>query len=260
VSGYLSSLFGLDGKVALVTGAGSGLGEGIALGFARCGAKVALVDINEAGLKRVEGQIAADGGIAASFPCNVADPAQVKETVRKALERFGRIDIDANVAGIGMRSPAEAMTDAQWDQVIAVNLNGVFYFCREVGCHMLQRGGGGRIINMASIGGVVGVTTGNANYCASKGGIIAMSRSMALEWAPHDILVNCISPSHIQTELIKKLVEEKPATKEYFLGNIPLGRLGEVEDVVGAAIFLASGAGKFITGHNLLVDGGHTAK
>ncbi len=257
---YLSSLFGLDGKVALVTGASSGLGEGIAKGFARCGAKVALVDIDQNGLNRVERQIAEEGGTAASFLCNVADAGQVKATVQQVLERFHQIDIDANVAGIGMRSPAESMTDAQWDKVIAVNLNGVFYFCREVGCHMIQRGGGGRIINMASIGGVVGVTTGNANYSASKGGIIAMSRSMALEWAPHNILVNCISPSHIRTELIKKLVEEKPATLEYFLGNIPLGRLGEVDDVVGAAIFLASNAGKFITGHNLLVDGGHTAK
>jgi gluconate 5-dehydrogenase len=125
---------------------------------------------------------------------------------------------------------------------------------------MVERGQGGRIINMASIAGLVGVETGNANYAASKGGLIALTRCLAVEGAKYNILVNAIAPSHVRTALIEKLIEEKPETKTYFLNNIPLRRLGEVADVVGPAIFLASAASAFVTGHVLLVDGGHTAK
>jgi gluconate 5-dehydrogenase len=125
---------------------------------------------------------------------------------------------------------------------------------------MINRGQGGRIINMASIGGLVGVETGNANYCASKGGLIALTRCLAIEWAKHRILVNAIAPTHVRTPLIEKMINERPEVGDYFLNNIPLGRLGEPADIVGPAIFLASAASSFLTGHVLLVDGGHTAK
>lgn len=252
--------FGLEGRIALVTGAASGLGAGITKGFAQLGANVALIDTDEAGLSCVSQEIQDHGGKAICVRCDVSSPEQVQAAVSRVLNDFGRIDILVNNAGIGRRSPAQDMTDDMWDMVLDINLKGAFYFCREVGKHMIQSSAGGRIINMASIGGLVGVETGNANYCASKGGLIAMTRCLAIEWAKHNILVNAIAPSHTRTPLIDKLMLEKPETRTYFLNNIPLGRLGEVEDVVGPAIFLASPAAAFITGHVLVVDGGHTAR
>lgn len=252
--------FRLEKQVAMVTGAASGLGAGIARGFAQAGAIVALVDVDDSGLSRTAEEIQADGGKAACFHCDVASAEAVSQTVKAVIDTFEKIDILVNNAGIGRRSPAEQMKDEMWDAVLDINLNGAFYFCREAGRHMIERGEGGRIINMASIGGVVGVETGNANYSASKGGLIALTRCLAVEWARYNILVNAIAPSHTRTPLIEKLMQDKPETRTYFLNNIPLGRLGEVEDIVGPAVFLASPAASFITGHVLMVDGGHTAK
>jgi NAD(P)-dependent dehydrogenase (short-subunit alcohol dehydrogenase family) len=257
---YLENLFGLRGKVAVVTGAASGIGRGIAEGYARAGAQVALVDINAAQLEEAASQIRAEGHDAVSFVCDISNADAVRSTTAAVIERFGKIDILVNNAGIGMLAPAESMTDEQWMTVLNINLTGAFFLCREVGKYMIDQKIEGRIINMASITAVVGVETGNANYAATKGGIVAMSRSLALEWAKHSILVNAIAPSHTRTPLIESLMERQPETRRYFEGNIPLGRLGEVEDIVGAAIFLASKAANFITGHVLLVDGGHTAR
>jgi NAD(P)-dependent dehydrogenase (short-subunit alcohol dehydrogenase family) len=256
----LHELFSLSGRTAIVTGAGSGLGRTIAETYARCGASVAVVDVSAADAGETADRIAAAGGAALALTCDVADEDQVKEAVRRTLERFGRIDVLVNNAGIGRRAQAERMTLDEWDAVLDVNLRGAFLFSRESGKNMIERGEGGRIINIASIAGVVGLETGNANYAASKGGMIAMSRCLAIEWAKHGILVNTIAPSHTRTPLIDKLIAEKPETEAYFLNNIPLGRLGRLEDLAGPAVFLASPAASFITGHTLMVDGGHTAK
>jgi len=253
-------LFSLSGKTAIVTGAGSGLGQAIAEGYAARGAAVAVVDVDEAAAEKVVLRIAKDGDRAISVVCNVADSESVRSAVVQVTAALGPIDILLNNAGIGRRAKAEEMTDDAWDAVLDVNLKGAFRFCREVGGAMIRRGKGGRIINMASIAGVVGIETGNANYAASKGGLIAMTRCLAIEWAKHNILVNAIAPSHTRTPLIEKLIKDKPGTEAYFLNNIPLGRLGTVEDIVGPAIFLASDAAAFVTGHTLMVDGGHTAK
>lgn len=258
--GDVKNLFDLSGKRALVTGAGSGLGRGIAEGYAQLGVAVSVVDVNLESAQSVADSINAAGGKAIAVQCDVTREDQVQAAVAQTIEELGKIDILVANAGIGDRSPAEEMTMDQWDRVIDVNLKGIWLFDREVGRHMVERGEGGRIINMASIAGVVGVETGNANYCASKGGVVALTRCLAVEWAKYDILVSAIAPSHIRTPLIEKLMREKPETRTYFLNNIPLGRLGEVVDVVGAAIFLASDAAAFITGHVLLVDGGHTSK
>lgn len=257
---YLENLFGLSGRTAVVTGAASGIGRGIAEGYTRAGAQVALLDINAAQLDETASQMSAEGHSVAPFACDISNADAVRSTVAAVIERFGKIDILVNNAGIGMRSPAETMTDEQWMTVLNINLSGAFYLCREVGGHMIARQIPGRVINMASITAVVGVETGNANYAATKGGIVAMSRSLALEWAKHGILVNAIAPSHTRTPLIEALMERQPETRRYFENNIPLGRLGEVSDIVGAAIFLASNASAFITGHVLLVDGGHTTR
>ena len=221
---------------------------------------VAVVDIVPEAAQRVADGINAAGGRALALQCDVAREDQVQGTVDRTVAEFGKVDILVANAGIGDRNMAEDMAIEQWDRVIGVNLTGMWLFDQAVGRHMIERGEGGRIINMASIGGVVGVDTGNANYCASKGGAIALTRCLAIEWAKYNILVNAIAPSHIRTPLIQKLMEDRPEVRTYFLNNIALHRLGEVADVVGPAIFLASDAARFVTGHVLVADGGHTAK
>jgi gluconate 5-dehydrogenase len=258
--GNVKQLFDLNGKVAVVTGAGSGLGQGIAEGYAQMGASVSVVDIDAEAAQGVADGVNGAEGRAIPVQCDVTQKDQVEVAVARTLQEFGKIDVLVANAGIGDRALAEEMTFEQWDRVMSINLTGVWLFDQAVGKHMVERGEGGRIINMSSIGGIIGVETGNANYCASKGGIIAMTRCLAIEWAKHNILVNAIAPTHSRTPLIEKLMRDKPEVRTYFLGNIPLGRLGEVVDVVGPAIFLASDAAAFVTGHVLVADGGHTAK
>jgi NAD(P)-dependent dehydrogenase (short-subunit alcohol dehydrogenase family) len=253
-------LYDLTGKVAIVTGGASGLGQAIAEGYAQCGASVGVVDVAQDGAREVAGKIERQGGKAIAVACDVRNPDEVRSAVDEIMARFSAIDILMNNAGIGLRSKAEEMTDTMWDRVLDINLKGAFFFCREVGRVLIRQGRGGRIINMSSIAGIVGLETGNANYSASKGGLIAMTRCLALEWAKHQILVNAIAPSHTKTPLIESLMKEKPETERYFLSNIPLGRLGEPAEIVGPAVFLASDAASFVTGQVLVVDGGHTAK
>jgi NAD(P)-dependent dehydrogenase (short-subunit alcohol dehydrogenase family) len=259
VIGNVKSLFDLTGKVALVTGGGQGLGRGIAEGFAQYGATVSVVDINPETSKQVTERINTAGGQAIAVQCDVSKKAEVQAAVSKTLQELGKIDVLAAIAGIGDRNPAEEMTSEQWDRVININLSGVWFFNQEVGKHMIERGAGGSIINMASIAGQVGLKTGNANYCASKGGVIALTRNLAIEWSRFNIRVNAIAPVQFRTPLITELIERKPEVLDYFLENIPLGRLGEIREIVGPAVFLASEASSMVTGIVLNVDGGHTA-
>ena len=253
-------LFDLSGRVALVTGGASGLGKAISEGYAQYGATVALADITEQQAKTVADAINGAGGNAIAIKCDVSKSKDVSSTVAQVIRHFSKIDILVNNAGIVKLSKAEEMTNEIWDITLDINLKGAFLFCREVGQDMIKRSKGGRIINMASIAGVVGLETGNATYAASKGGLIAMTRCLAIEWAKYNILVNAIAPCQIRTPMVEKLIEEKPEREKYFANNIPLGRLGEVSDIVGPAIFLASDASAFVTGHTLLVDGGYTVK
>lgn len=253
-------LFDLTGKVAIVTGAARGLGKAIAEGYAHYGASVALVDIDTEGVDGAAQAVLANGGRAIAITCDVCKEDQVDGAVRKTLETFGQLDIMANVAGIAGRCPAEEMTVELWDRLMEVNLKGTFLFSVRAGREMIKQGRGGRIINMASIAGLVGLTTGNINYAATKGGVIAMSRCLALEWTKHNILVNTVAPTHFRTPILEDVLAQKPEVIQYFLGNIPLGRLGEPEEIVGPFVFLASKASSMVTGHCLVVDGGHTAK
>lgn len=254
------NLFDLTGKTAIITGAAKGLGRAIAEGYADYGASVALVDIDVEGVERVTEMIRADGGTAAAIKCDVSDEEQVEATVAQTVNIFGQVDIMANVAGISGRSPAEEMPYELWDRVIDINLRGCFLFSVVAGRQMIKQDKGGRIINMASVAGLVGLATGNINYAASKGGVIAMTRCLALEWAKHNILVNTVAPTHFRTPILSDVLTQKPDTIDYFLSNIPLGRLGEPAEIVGPFVFLASDASSMVTGHCLVVDGGHTAK
>ena len=256
----LSGFFSLAGKNAVITGGGSGLGLAVAEGFAQFGAAVAVVDIDEAAARAVADEIVDAGGRAVGLGCDVADLAQVEATVAATIEALGQIHVLFSNAGIGDRAPAEQMTPEQWQRVLDINLSGAWYFDQAVGRHMIEQGVAGSIINTSSITSLVGITTGNANYAATKGALNALTRTLAIEWAPHGIRVNAIAPTHVKTALIARKMEQDPALADFFLGNIPLGRMGEPEDVVGAAIYLASDAGSLVSGHVLVVDGGHTAR
>ena len=251
-------LFDLTGRIAIVTGAASGLGEAISYGLAVFGADVVVADVDRAGLGRVCENVKGIGRKALPVICDVRSAEEIQSMVAQCVNAFGKIDILVNNAGISRRALAEEMTRDQWDDVLAVDLTGPFLCCQKVGQVMIRQGGG-RIINIASVAGLVGLRTGNANYCAAKAGLISMTRALALEWAKHNVLVNAVAPTHIRTPLIEALLGDAEK-KAYFLGNIPLGRLGEVNEIVGPVVFLASDAATLITGTVLCVDGGHTAQ
>lgn len=256
----LTDLFSLAGKSALITGGGSGLGLAVAEAFAQYGAAVSVVDVDEAAAGEVAAGIEAAGGRAIAVGCDVSDHAQVEAAVASTAEALGDIHILFSNAGIGDRAPAEEMTLEQWQRVLDINLSGAWYFDQAVGVHMIERGIKGSIINTSSITSLVGITTGNANYAATKGALNALTRTLAIEWARHGIRVNAIAPTHVKTALIEQKMKDDPALAEFFLNNIPLGRMGTPEDIAGAAIYLASEAGALVSGHVLVVDGGHTIR
>jgi NAD(P)-dependent dehydrogenase (short-subunit alcohol dehydrogenase family) len=244
--------FPLNGKVALVTGAASGIGAAVAEAFAAKGAKVAVLDINA---DQARAKAEALGADAKPFVCDVSDPASVKAAVSGVVEAFGQIDIAVNSAGVVFLAPAEDLTISDWDRTIAINLKGSFLVTQEVGRAMIAAGKGGKIVNLASQAGTVAIEE-HVAYCASKFGVIGMSKTFAAEWGKYGITVNTISPTIVLTELGKKAWngEKGEAAKK----RIPTGRFAFPEEIAAAAVFLASSGANMINGADLLIDGGYT--
>lgn len=255
----VESLFRLDGRAAIVTGAGRGLGRGMALALTRAGAQVSLWDVQADDLRTAAEEIRALGGTASIDVVDVTDGGQVEAGVAEAVGRFGRLDILVNNAGVTTRSPFEALEESEWLRVMSVNLTGVYQCCKSAARRMIDQGGGS-VINIASISGLVGNRGGdNSAYCASKGGIIALTRSLAVEWAARGVRVNAIAPGYFVTPMTDRLKQRDPGFYKELVGRVPLGRFGEAGDLAGAVVFLAGPASAFVTGHVLVVDGGYTA-
>ncbi len=249
----MQSQFRLEGKVVLVTGAASGLGEAIAVALAESGARVACLDLAAAQNRKVADRIE---GLALSV--NVTDAGAVDDAVTEVTDRFGKVDGLVNSAGIGGRGAALTYPDHLLEQVIDVNLKGTFNMCRSVGRRMIETGSGS-IVNIASIGGLVAFP-GSVGYQLSKGGVVQLTRALAVEWAPSGVRVNAIAPGHVATELVRKQWESEPELKEYFLSRTPMNRLATPEDVAGPVVFLVGMASAMVTGQIIAIDGGYTAQ
>ncbi len=246
--------FSLAGKVAIVTGGAIGLGRTMAEYLAAFGANVAVVDLDEAGANKAAREIASSQGVRAiGCRCNVASVREIQAAVDRVVAELGTVDILLNNAGINVREPALEVSEEHWDRILDVNLKGMFFFAQAAGRVMVPRRSG-KIINMSSIQGVIAHKLRSA-YASSKGGVIAMTRQLAIEWAQHNIQVNSIAPSFFVTPMNKPLFDDKEFSA-FIDSHTPLGRPGEPHELGGVVVFLASAASSFVTGHTLMVDGG----
>jgi NAD(P)-dependent dehydrogenase (short-subunit alcohol dehydrogenase family) len=245
--------FSLRDRVALVTGGGQSLGLAVSRALHRAGAEMVIAEINE-----TTGPDVAEELEGTFVHTDVTDPASVRDMVEMVLEEHGRIDVLVNNAGIVHNIPSEEVPDEEWLAVISVNLNGVFWCCREVGKAMLGRGSGS-IVNVASMSGIISNhPQPQAAYNASKAAVITLTKSLAGEWASRGVRVNSVSPGYIRTPLTE-LGMSKSEWSEVWLSQTPLGRLAEPEEIAPAVLYLASDAASFATGTNLVIDGGYTS-
>lgn len=250
-------LFSLKGKQGFITGAARGIGKRIAEAYADLGANIAIIEVDIAEATKTAGEIAQKYGVkCVAIECDVTNEDSVNAMIAKYEESFDSIDFAVNNAGIANVFPAEEITAAAFKKVIDVNLNGVFLTAQAAGKLMIKKGVKGAIINTASMSGhVINRPQTIANYCASKGGVILLTKSLAIEWAKYGIRVNCVSPGYIATELVASMKDMHPI----WLKDVPADRLGTPDDLIGAYIYLASPASQYATGTDLVVDGGYTS-
>ena len=251
-------LFRLDGRRALITGGAKGLGRVIAQAFAEAGADVAIASRTLSEGRAAADEIAASTGREASaFAADVSKSPEIESLREEVEESLGPVDILVNNAGINIRGAAEALSEEEWEAVMSTNLKAPFLCAQAFGPGMCRRGWG-RIINMGSILSVIAIP-GRAPYASSKAGVLNLTRVLALEWATQGVTVNTICPGPFATDMNKQLLED-PAKYRAFVEKIPMGRWGELHEIAGAAVFLASDAGSYVTGSALFVDGGWTAQ
>lgn len=249
--------FSLTGQVALITGASRGIGYDLAKAMAHSGAKVVVGARDTTSLDTLAREIRASGGDVLPVALDMRSIEQINQSVEQTVEHFGRIDILVNNAGVGANHDAVDVTEADWDDLIDVNLKGLFFMCQAAGRHMIAQESG-RIINMSSQAGQVGILR-HAVYCASKGGVDQLTRVLALEWAQHGIRTNAVAPTFIRTPGTAERLDT-PEFAADVLARLPVGYVGNTMDVAGAVIYLASPAADLVNGTILLVDGGWTAQ
>jgi len=246
--------FSLAGRTAMVTGGGQGIGRALAIALAEAGADVAILDLNPETAEQVADEIRALGRRSLAIRADVTKRDQVSSAVQSVIDAWGSLIVGVNNAGIGRWADAESMSESDWDAVIAVNLKGVFNCAQSEGRTMLAQGYG-KIINTASMSAtVVNRPQNQVAYNASKAGVVQLTRSLAAEWASRGVRVNSISPGYTRTALVDQVADLVPG----WLEDIPMGRMAEVTDLQGAVVYLASEASDYVTGHDLIIDGGFT--
>ena len=256
-TGNVKQLFDLTGRIAIITGGSIGLGRQMAEGLAEMGANLVLCARKQERCQQAAEELQPLGVKAIALACDVKSPASIQEVVDATLSQFGRIDVLINNAGISWGAPVEEMRLEDWNKVIETNLTGTFLCSQAVGKVMIRQGQG-KIINIASVAGLGGAPPelSAIGYHASKGGVISFTKDLACKWAAHNIQVNAIAPGWFPTHMSSRVLEHH---QELFLSHIPLRRFGNEHDLKGAAVFLASDASNYVTGHVLVVDGGQSA-
>jgi NAD(P)-dependent dehydrogenase (short-subunit alcohol dehydrogenase family) len=252
---FVANLFDLRGRVAVVSGAGSGLGAAISIGYAQAGVTVVLCDINEAGAKATLASIEAQGGNASVRRVDVTSKAEVDALADDVVAAHGRVDILVNSAGSAFRSPAEEFPEEKFDFIVSLNLKGTYLCCQAFGRKMLAQGKGS-IINLGSIGSFIAYPWASA-YLASKGGVLGITRGLALEWRDRGVRVNAIGPTLMDSPLTRMAAQRTSLTADFIKARMLRPRLGLPRELIGAAVFLASDASELVTGHTLMCDDGY---